>query len=346
MKILKYLLLLVLLIVIGGLIYVSTQSNDYDVKRNKLIKAPASVIFNNVNEFKNWQTWGPWMEEDPTILASYPNQTSGVGASYTWTSKDGPGKMETIALEEHQSLTQKITFGDYEPTDVYWVFDKTNKGTNVTWGMKAEKTPFMFKIFAALSGGMENMLGPMLEKGLNNLDNIITEEMIKNPPKPKPTFKLGEIKTQEVDEQHFIGYPLKSKTEHEAMTKLFMEYLPKAGQHAMEQKLSYEEMTPGAVFTNWDEKTGEAEFYIGLLIKKKVPLANGMENVTLTSGKNIMISKYGNYGTGDAEAHQAIDTYLKANSLEQNGPIWELYVNDPTKVKPEEIQTDIFYPIK
>ena len=38
--------------------------------------------------------------------------------------------------------------------------------------------------------------------------------------------------------------------------------------------------------------------------------------------------------------------YLKENGLEQNGGIWELYVNDPGTVKPEEIETEIHYPVK
>ena len=71
-----------------------------------------------------------------------------------------------------------------------------------------------------------------------------------------------------------------------------------------------------------------------------------MEKLTLPAGENVMITKYGPYGTGDQEAHMAIDTYLKENGLEQNGAIWELYVNDPETVKPEDIETEIHYPVK
>ena len=38
MKIIKYLVLLLLVIVIGGAVYVMLQPNDYDVKRTKTIK--------------------------------------------------------------------------------------------------------------------------------------------------------------------------------------------------------------------------------------------------------------------------------------------------------------------
>ena len=232
-------------------------------------------------------------------------------------------------------------------SDVYWTFEEVDGGTNVTWGMKGNETPFFMKIIAAFSGGHDSMFGPMYEKGLENIDAKMPEYIKNNPPTPPaPSYTLGGVAKIKQDAQQFIGYPLKSKVDHEAMTKLFMEYMPKAGMHAASQKLEEGEYTPGAVFTKWDEETGESEFYIGLLIRKDVPLAEGMEKVTIPGGENVMIAKYGPYGTGDAEAHQAIDAYLKGAGLEQNGPVWELYVNDPGKVKPEEIETEIHYPVK
>ncbi|MGB1268458.1 MAG: SRPBCC family protein [Flavobacteriaceae bacterium] len=346
MKILKYLLLLLLVIIIGGIAYVMLQPDNYDVKRTKLIKAPSNMIFDNINDFKNWKTWGPWYDNDPSITETYPEQTSGVGGAYSWTSKDGPGNMKTIAIVENESINQKIQFNDYEPSDVYWILEEQEEGTNVTWGMKAEKVPFIFKFFGALSGGMENMLAPMLENGLNKLDNVMEEEMKHNPPKPAPNFSLGGIMNITQDAQQFIGYKQSIAIDHDAMTKLFMAYLPKAGKHAVSQKLTAEDYIPGSIFTKWDEENNQAEFYIGLIVKKDIPLAEGMEKVMLPAGRNVMISKYGPYGTGDMEAHMAIDKYLKANALEQNGAIWELYLNDPGSVKPEEIETEIHYPIK
>lgn len=346
MKIIKYLLLLLLVIVIGGAVYVMLQPNNYDVKRSKLIKAPASVIFNNINDYKNWKAWGPWLEEDPTIKETYAEQTSGVGGAYSWTSKDGPGNMKTVALTENKSIDQKIQFSDYKPSDVYWTLDETEEGTTVTWGMKADEIPFMFKFGAVMSGGMDNMLGPMLARGLDNLDSVIQEHMKNNPPKPEPTYSLGGIMDIKQDAQQFIGYKHASKIDHEQMTKLFMESLPKAGMHAAAQKLEQTDYTPGAVFTKWDEENGEAEFYIGLVVRKDIPLAEGMEKITLPKGRNVMVTKYGPYGTGDQQAHIAIDTYLKENGLEQNGAIWELYLNDPESVNPEDIETEIHYPVK
>lgn len=347
MKILKYLFFLLLVLLIGGALYTTLQPNNYDIKRSKLIKAPVSVVFNNINDFKNWKTWGPWYDDDLTIKETYSEQTSGVGGAYSWTSKDGPGNMKTIAVEKNNSILQKLQFSEYEPGDTYWAFEETEEGTNVTWGMKADKIPFMFKFFGALSGGMDNILGSMLEKGLDKIANVMPEYMKNNPPvPPKATFTLGSIIEINQETQQFIGYKQVSKIDHEAITKLYTKFMPKASMHAAAQKLTSTDYIPAAVFTKWDEEKGDAEFYIGLIVIKDVALDKGMEEVTLPAGKNIMITKYGPYGTGDMEAHMAIDKYIKGNSLTQNGTIWELYVNDPTTVTPSEIETEIHYPVK
>ncbi|WP_353777814.1 GyrI-like domain-containing protein [Winogradskyella sp. 3972H.M.0a.05] len=345
MKALKYILLLLLIVVIALGIYTAVQPNEYDVKRTQLIKAPTDLVFNNVNDFKNWESWGPWYDDDPTIETTYPENTSGEGASYSWTSKDGPGNMKTVGVEKNKMIAQKLQFADYEPTDTFWRFEETPEGTNVTWQMKADEVPFMFKFFGVLSGGMDNMLGPMMERGLVKMDSVMQLEVKAYEEKMANAFKIGDIKEMDMQEQKFIGYPHKAKMDHEVMTNLFMESLPKAGAYAM-QHLEYGEFTPAAVFTNWDEEKGEVEFMIGLVLNKDLAPDGAMQSMTLPAGKTVMVSKFGQYGTGDEKAHMAIDAYLKEHNFTQNGPVWEMYVNDPTQVKEIEIQTDIYYPVK
>lgn len=344
MKFLKYLLLLVLALIVAFLIYTFLQPNTYDVKRSRVIKAPIATVFNTINDYRTWEKWGPWMEEDSTIVASYPEKTSGVGASYSWTSKDGPGTMKTLALEPNKSITQEIQFGDFEPSGVYWEFDEVPEGTKLTWGMKSDNIPFIFKFFLALDGGADASFGKMEDKGLENIDALM-QDIMKNAPQPSTAFSIGTPTEKELPAQNFIGYYHKVKIDHEKITKLFMQDMPKAGTYAM-SKLAPEDMVPAAVYKKWDVENGEVEMYIGILTKKPLAPAEGMQQVALPGGKTVMISKYGNYGTGDQEAHTALDNYFKTNKLEREWPIWELYVNDPTLVKPEEIQTDIYYPVK
>ncbi len=345
MKILKYVLLLLLVVLVAGAIFVATRPDSFEVTRSKVMKAPASVIFNNVSDFKNWEAWNPWMEKDTTIKATYPEQTAGIGGSYSWDGKDGIGSMKNIAMVANQSLEQELKFEDYDPNTVTWTLEEVAEGTKVTWTMKGEKLPFMFKAFAAFSGGMDKMVGPDYAKGLENLDKVIAEQMKNNP--PQTTFRLGEVTQGEIAGKQFVGFYQKTTTDAamEDMTKLFMEFMPKAGMYGAKNKLDY---TPGSLYTKWDEETKEAEFYIGLLVHStdKLPTLDGLTIMDAPTGKIVKISKFGPYGVGDMEAHGKIAEFMSKHKLVQAGPVWELYENDPMEVKPADIQTDIYYAVK
>tara|TARA_R110001583_G_scaffold8413_7_gene40223 strand:- start:7970 stop:8998 length:1029 start_codon:yes stop_codon:yes gene_type:complete len=179
MKILKYLFFLLLVLVIGFAIYIATLESKYDIKQTRIIKAPAEVIFNNINDFKNWQHWNPWFELDSTIVASYPDDTSGVGASYTWTGKDGSGTMRTISLIPNKEIIQQIDFGAGSTPEVYWDITTTETGNAVTWGMRGNRS-FGEKIYWLTQGGIEKNMIPMYHRGLELLEQHLIKEMDKH----------------------------------------------------------------------------------------------------------------------------------------------------------------------
>ena len=80
MKVLKYLFFLILLLFIGVAVYFGTQDGDYHVSETRIINAPPEVVFQNINDYRNWENWGSWMK-DETVKINYPEITSGEGAS-------------------------------------------------------------------------------------------------------------------------------------------------------------------------------------------------------------------------------------------------------------------------
>lgn len=342
MKILKYILLFVLIVVIGLAIYAAVQPDSYEVKRTRVLNAPVEVVYDNVSDYKNWEAWLPWKEEDPEMTLAYGDQTQGQGASYSWSSSSGNGSMEMIEAKQNEAIVNEMTFEGMGSAKGFWNFKPIENGTEVTWGMKTEESPYMMKLISAVSGGYDNMMGPMFERGLEKLDSIV--QITAKDYKPEGTWSMGEITRKPMDAQTFIGYPHISTTE-EAM-QLFQESLPKAGMYASEKGLAQDEYMPSAIYNNWDMETGEVDMIIGLFLEKDLDPAEGMEKVTLPKGDVVMVSKFGNYGTGDEQAHMAIAEFLKEHNLTIAGPVYEKYVNDPTLVKENEIQTDIYYPVK
>ena len=71
MKALKYMLLLLLLIIVAGAIYIATLEGSYNVARKRVVKAPAQVVYNTVNDYKTWVSWSPWLEKDTLTEITY-----------------------------------------------------------------------------------------------------------------------------------------------------------------------------------------------------------------------------------------------------------------------------------
>jgi len=179
MKSLKYIFFLVLILIIGTSIYIATLDGNYDIKQSRTMEVPLKMAFNNVNDFKNWENWGPWYEMDATIVASFPEITSGVGSSYTWTGKDGNGSMKTLSLIPNKEIIQQIDFGSDSTPEVYWNFEKVDGGTNVTWGMRGENT-FGEKAYWLVQNGIEKNMAPMYKRGLELLEQHLIKEMDKH----------------------------------------------------------------------------------------------------------------------------------------------------------------------
>jgi uncharacterized protein YndB with AHSA1/START domain len=182
MKFLKYLLFLLLILITGVLLYFATKDGKFEVTESRVIDAPAEVVFNFVNDYKNWEAFGSWMD-DETLKINYPQITSGVGASYSWSSqKDGKGAMQTLAVEPYEKIVQKIVFNGSLEDDGYeivWVFEPEEYGqkTKVTWSMKGELGLFEKMFFTVYGMDMNALLSEMYVESLNNLENAIADEL-------------------------------------------------------------------------------------------------------------------------------------------------------------------------
>ena len=137
MKAFKTVLAILLVFLVGMAIYIAVQPNSYEVTRSRTMDAPTAIIYDNVIDFKNWETWTSWIEKKPFTKITYPEKTKGVGGSYSWEDDDGAGNMKTIAATPNTSIDQELQFGDYEPSKVNWTFKPTDDGkTKVIWSMK------------------------------------------------------------------------------------------------------------------------------------------------------------------------------------------------------------------
>lgn len=87
---------------------------------------------------------------------------------------------------------------------------------------------------------------------------------------------------------------------------------------------------PSGLFYEFNEEKGYADMAATISVVSGKPLGDGIQMINLAAGKALKIDYYGNY-VGIADAHYAMEDYLKANKITQNKaiPIIEEYITDP-----------------
>lgn len=340
MKFLKYLLFLVLIAIIGVSIYVAVQPNDYSFSRSKVIKAPAALVFNKINDFKNWPSFSPWIEKEPDAQLTYGDKTSGVDGNYGWNGEIlGEGSMTTVGVEDNKSISQKITFvKPFESeSNINWTFENTNEGTKVTWAM-AGKQDFMTKMFTTFSGSIEEHTGPDFERGLTKLDSVIVADMAK--------YSI----TINGETQHGGGFYIYNTTSCKIteLANKMQETMPRIGQYAMSNNIKI----AGAPFTyyhKWDEANNAVIFSsciptIDRVISSESDILTGQ----LQPFKALKTTLKGNY-ENLKEAWETAMQHIAEKQLntDENGAMLEAYLNDPMSTpNPADWVTEIYIALK
>lgn len=345
MKILKYLFFLLLIGIIAISIYFGTKDGSFNIAETKVIEAPAQVVYDNVKDFKNWQTWGPWMAEDPNIQITYAEKTEGEGASYSWTSEEmGNGAMKTVKVIPGKEIDQTIEFstpfGDSK-SEVYWRFEdtETQGETKVTWGMKGEQS-FMEKVYFGLFSNeeLEPGIREMYQSGLTKLDSVVTSQM------DEFTVHVDGIT------QYEGGYYMYATT-----SSSMIDVGAKMGE-VMGQVMGYMEANsiaqngkPFAVYNQIDTANNSVIFSAGIPVTDRVITPAGSPVVTgfmepVATLKTTLKGDYDNLQQAYAKANE----YMAQNGLTPHptAKMFEVYVTDPEEVpNPANYITEIYMPI-
>lgn|GEM_PF-319287 len=179
---LKKILIALAVVLIAFAILVMTQPNSFNVSRSITIAAPATVVFDKVNDFHAWGDWSPWEKLDPKMDRKYEGPTTGVGSVYRWVSDNssvGTGSMTIIESRPGELVKTKLDFTKpFEGTNTaQFAFKQDGDKTTVTWSMTGQ-TCFIAKIFGVFMN-MDKMIGPEFEKGLASLKTVSESAKIK-----------------------------------------------------------------------------------------------------------------------------------------------------------------------
>lgn len=317
-------------------IFIATQKGNFTIERSKIINSPKSAVFNYVNDYRNWADFGSWTNEDPEMKVLYPELTVGKGASYSWEGKDGSGEMQTLFVKENDSIAQRMIFNG-TTSSVFWNFKDTIGGTKVTWKTSGEMS-FLFKVYTALNGGVDKVIGTMYEKSLANLDKSLDYEIntfsvkVNGLVKKSQTFYLAQTFTSELSKIN-------------KNTKIVIPILVTF----CEENNIATDGKPFVIYHTYDTLKGMAKISICQPIKQEIFISYGSDIVSgkLEASEGVEATLTGDYSHINNGFEKSLEFLIK-NKLTQDPKIShiETYLIGKTDIKdPSKWVTGVYIPL-
>lgn len=166
----KILFTLIAIVVILMLIGMSL-STHYESSRSVVIQAPTEKIYPFFADLKNWPQWDPFVAADPTAKLTLSEQTTGVGATRSWTGEQSMGKLTFTACDPKTGVDYDLVFtnGKHDSPAKSWMHmsPRPDGTTELVWGMNGEMNmPVIGGYFAMCA---DRFIGPEFERGLAGL---------------------------------------------------------------------------------------------------------------------------------------------------------------------------------
>ena len=335
MRIVKYILLLILLVLVAFLVYLSTQEDNLSVTKSKIFKIEKSTLFQYVNDYQNWESF--LNLDKKNLQFKYPQNTIGQGSSLLWQNSSGSGIFETTFLKENDSIAQKVSWND-NIWDAYITFKDTVGGTKVTWNSTA-KLDFIGKLKSIFSGGFENNLASNFENNLVALGNALNKEIL--------NYSIDIEGIVNISHQKYLKR--KGESTHAGFYTVLQESMPLLTNFVQENKIKTNKER-FVIFNKHDIAENKVDYSIATTLTEIIYTTPDSEFIidSIQPHQALKIILRGDY----AHSKEAWDKgykYLKKNNLEQNynGAFREVYIKNRNDVKqPSQWITEIYIPIQ
>lgn len=175
MKALKIAGVFVLVIILIVVLFTLVQPKEGHVERSVVIDAPVTVVFAEVNSFKNFNNWSPWAKMDPDAHYTYEGPEAGVGAKMLWDGRSsGKGALWIEESAANQRVKTGMTFEDLNNTFYgEYILQPEGPGTKVTWTCDGTNEGFSGKLMWLF---MKGALGTQYEEGLTDLKHMLEKK--------------------------------------------------------------------------------------------------------------------------------------------------------------------------
>lgn len=341
MRALKIILIIIAALGVLAALLGFTGSDTYRYERSVTIAAPPDAVYGHVSTLAAMDKWSPWNDLDPNMTKSLEGTDGTVGATAKWEGNAdvGKGEQRLDSLVPGQHVRTHLTFIEPFASESNALIELSPVGdsTKVTWAMVGEND-FMGKLMGKFMD-MDAMIGKDFDKGLGRL-----KEQVESAYAAAPKAPAYEITTIERPAMLYVG---KREVVKWADMKDFFGKHFGAGMAAIAKAGVAPAGAPSGVYFEWNEKDQTADMIAGIPVaaESKAKL-KGLDLYEAPASKALQIDHTGGYNDM-AAPHEAMDAYIKANSLEHHTNVVEEYITGP-EMEPDSTKwlTRIIYFIK
>lgn len=336
MKILKYVFLLLVLAAIALTVFIATQNGAYTVTEEKVINVSRPVLYNYVNEYKNWENLGILSGADSTATYSYSNRSGGAGAFMTWNKHNETNRITTLAVAENDSISQETVINGLE-SKLSWTFKDTLKSTKVIIKLTGNLT-FSEKAQTIFKGGIDRAYEKNLSIGLNNLNAFLVTEL--------RTFNVKVTGLVTKMSAFYLGTTEEGKTDKIASlsSAKFTKLYEFAKQNNLEVKGA-----PFIIYNKINKANKTARYTYAIQLKEAIYTAAGSEYESgeLSAFKALKTTLKGDY-SHLPKAWKKAEEKIAKDALPENttGSYVEVFSKNPANTRrPSQWITDIYVPV-
>lgn len=325
-------------IVILYLVLAMMGPSNYKVVRTVKIGAPIDVVYNETTVFVNWSKWSAWAKADTAAKYTIENDNQSPGAKMSWVGEIvGTGSLNVTEVVPNQKFIYDMNF--IEPFEMTshggFIYTQEDDSVILEWYDEGDFS-FMSRPMM-LFMDIEGEIGPMFEQGLAGIKQICESGSV---------VKEVEISQETVESVSILYIEESSKLDGDSiglkLGEAYGEIMALVGVSKLEMNGA-----PLAITTEFSLENMFWAFNAAIPVNypEGFEVMGRIKTGSTSAGNVVKGIHVGSY-MESINTYNAIEKYIKDNQLEISGNPWEEYVDDPTKVSPEELRTFIYFPIK
>lgn len=332
MKTLKKILSVIVILVLAFFIIAWFLPQKIVITRQITVDTPARVVFSQVNDLHSWQKWAVWNQIDPNMKITYTHLGIGEGSGYEWESDNkqvGKGSMFVENSTPYDSILIKLSFDGQGDAESPFYFKGNDNKTSVSWSFKTDLGNNPLLRWMGLL--FDSMIGPDLEKGLENL-KVVAETIWQE--------KQPLVSLQTLPEINYIS--MRSTISFNRISEEMARMYGDLSVFIQKEGLQMADM-PYAIYHKIDGDMIDLE--CGIPVLEKVDSTATILAGTMPSRTYAEADHIGSYETL-GQTHEFLQQWLKSHQISTAGAPMEKYVTNPYEVKDTaQWITAVFYPV-